>query len=316
MSKWYEPVCGRSVRVAAGTVAAVTNSRSGKAATSVLPAQRKGRDAEADLAERRAMVNGLPQAPLVDGVEVTETKEFGADAIVCSVANPVATIAYLHGGGFRLGTIASWKAFATRLADAAKARVVLIEYPLSPEAPYPNALRVCAETIEAIAAAHTEPLVIAGDSAGGGLAASLTAVMRDSGAADVAGAILISPWADLTVTAGSYTSRQGRDQLFSLDAASTGAELYLQGHDPKDPYASPLFADHAGFPAVQIFVGGEEVLLDDSLTMISSLAAAGVNVEAHIVAGMQHVWMTIFPDLPESQQALDAMATFIARVSA
>lgn len=257
------------------------------------------------------MVNGLPQAPLVDGVEVNETDEFGTPCIVCSPADPIATVAYLHGGGFRLGQAASWKAWGTRLADASGARVVLIEYRLAPEAPYPNALHDCVTAIEAIAATHGEPLIIGGDSAGGGLAASLTAAFRDAGSVNVAGAILISPWVDLTATAGSYESRKERDQLFSLDAATSGAELYLQGHDPTDPYASPLFADLAGFPPVQIFVGTEEVLLDDSLELAKRLDAAGVDVEVRIGAGMQHVWMTLFPDLPQSAQALSAMATFI-----
>ncbi|HQV58706.1 MAG TPA: alpha/beta hydrolase [Ilumatobacteraceae bacterium] len=294
----------------------MTTPGSHTSAISVLPAQRQGRPAEPDLAERRAMVNGLPQAPLVDGIDVSETDRFGVQAIVCTAPTPVATIAYLHGGGFRLGTVSSWTAFATRLADAGNARVVLIEYRLSPEAPYPNALHDCVTAVEAIVAEYSEPLIIAGDSAGGGLAASVTAVLRDAATVDVAGAILISPWADLTVTADSYTSRTGRDQLFSRDAATSGAELYLQGHDPKDPYASPLFADHAGFPPVQIFVGGEEVLLDDSLALVNSIASAGVSVEAHVAAGMQHVWMTLFADLPESQQALAAMAAFIQRVAA
>ena len=293
------------------TVGRVSTSDDRRSATSLLPAQRDGRDADQELADRRAMVNGLPQAPLVEGVDVVETDEFGVAAIVCSPKNPAATVAYLHGGGFRLGQIAAWKAWGTRLADASGARVVLIEYRLAPEAPYPNALHDSVTAIEAVAAKYSEPLFIGGDSAGGGLAASLTALFRDAGSVDVAGAILISPWVDLTATAGTYESRKERDQLFSLDAATSGAELYLQGHDAEDPYASPLFADLAGFPPTQIFVGTEEVLLDDSLELAKKLDAAGVDVEVRIGAGMQHVWMTLFADLPQSAQALAAMAAFI-----
>jgi acetyl esterase/lipase len=87
--------------------------------------------------------------------------------------------------------------------------------------------------------------------------------------------------------------------------------MYLQGHDPKDALASPLFADVTGFPPVLLFAGGHEVLLEDSTVFASRLALAGVSVEAHLVAGMQHVWPTIFPDLDESRVALHRIAEFV-----
>ena len=96
-------------------------------------------------------------------------------------------------------------------------------------------------------------------------------------------------------------------------SAGDAAGLYLQGHDPRDPLVSPLFADAAGWPPAQVFAGGEEVLLDDALGLTAALARAGVSVETHVVAGMQHVWPTLFADLAESAVALDQMGRFVAR---
>ena len=127
------------------------------------------------------------------------------------------------------------------------------------------------------------------------------------------GVTLFSPWLDLTVTADSYDTQRPRPTCSSRRPSTTAAaDLYLQGWDPRDPLASPALADLHGFPPTLLFVGSEEVLLDDALALANALSRAGSTVSLHSVAGMQHVWPTIWPDVPESATALRLLAAFVA----
>ncbi|MDI2125896.1 alpha/beta hydrolase [Yinghuangia seranimata] len=274
-----------------------------------LPDERVGRPAPDDLAERRKAVAQLPQNP--DPAAVVRSRAYGGVAcLVVEAPEPDVTVLYLHGGGYRLGEAAGWTEFAARLASAAHARIVLVDYRLAPEAPFPGALRDAAAAYDAAYEAHG-PLVVAGDSAGGGLAAALALAARDAGRPAPLGLLLLSPWLDQTFASGAFERNAATDGMFGMDAARVGSEFYLQGHDPHDPLVSPLLGDLAGLPRVQLFAGGHEVLLDDATAFAARAAAAGVTVEAHFVAGMQHVWPTVFPELPESRAALAAMTDFL-----
>ncbi len=156
------------------------------------------------------------------------------------------------------------------------------------------------------------PVLLGGDSAGGGLATSLVVAALAADLPLPRGVILFSPWLDLTVSADSYGSRAQSDLLFSASSATAAADLYLQGWDPRDPLASPVLGDLHGFPPTLLFVGSEEVLLDDALALAHALSRAGSTVSLHAVAGMQHVWPTIWPELPESETALHLLAAFVA----
>lgn len=274
-----------------------------------LPGEREGRPAPEDLAERRKAVAAVPQQ-VEPGVTVSHEVFGGVPSVVVAVPEPVRTVFYLHGGGYRLGEAAGWTGFASRLAVAADARIVLVDYRLSPEAPFPGALRDAAAAYDAVHAAFGS-VTVGGDSAGGGLALALALAIRVAERPAPAALILLSPWLDQTFESGAYTRNGATDQLFGREAARTGSDLYLQGHDPRDPLVSPVLADLADLPATLLFAGGAEVLLDDATQFAQKAAAAGVSVEAHLVAGMQHVWPTVFPDLPESVRALATMARFL-----
>ncbi|WP_436774930.1 alpha/beta hydrolase fold domain-containing protein [Yinghuangia sp. YIM S09857] len=274
-----------------------------------LPGEREGRPAPDDLAERRKAISAIPQQ-VEPGASVSQEVFGGVPAVVVTVAEPVRTVFYLHGGGYRLGEAAGWTGFASRLATAAEARVVLVDYRLSPEAPFPGALRDAASAYDAVHQAFG-PVTVGGDSAGGGLAAALALAIRDAGRPAPVALMLLSPWLDQTCESAAYARSGATDQLFGLEAARTGSDLYLQGHDPRDPLASPVLADLEGLPTTLLFAGGAEVLLDDATQFAQKASAAGVTIEAHFVAGMQHVWPTVFPDLPESIRALATMARFL-----
>jgi monoterpene epsilon-lactone hydrolase len=246
---------------------------------------------------------------------VTETLG-GVPCVVCAPAEPVASLVYLHGGGFRLGSASGSAAFGVRMADAASVRVIVVEYALAPEHPFPGGLRDAIAAYETTRSTWAEPVLVGGDSAGGGLATSLVVAALAAGQPLPGGVALFSPWVDLTVSAATYDSRADTDQLFSARQAGDAAELYLQGWDLRHPLASPLLADLRGFPPTLIFVGSDEVLLDDTLALERALAGTGTAVETHVVEGMQHVWPTRAPDLPESQAALRTLDSFVARLVA
>lgn len=217
-------------------------------------------------------------------------------------------IVYFHGGGYRMGSPAAWANFASRLSAATGLRVVVPDYRLAPENPFPAAVADALSAHAAVEKAFGGPIFVGGDSAGGGLAASLAL----AAAQKPDGLILISPWLDLAVSDPAYDDRPA-DQFFPKASAQEAAELYLQGHPASDPLASPLHGDLAGFPPTLLFASADECVVGDALKLQAKLADARVLAESHIVPGMTHVWPVIAPALPESVAALAAIAAFTQR---
>jgi monoterpene epsilon-lactone hydrolase len=280
--------------------------------TWTLPDERAGQDALPALVERRALVGGADdQQVIADGVTAEETAIGRVPCVVCAPASPAATLVYFHGGGYRLGTARGWRTFGSSLAAAASTRVILVDYRLAPEHPFPAALRDALAVFDAVDSGADGPVYAGGDSAGGGLAAALGVACLQRGGAVPAGLVLISPWVDLTQTAGTYESRAETDVMFPKSSADEAAALVLQGHDPRDPLVSPQFADVTGFPATQIFVGGLETLLDDSLEFAARVARAGSAVELVVAPDQQHVYPYLAPDSAAGRAAHAAIARFL-----
>lgn len=276
------------------------------------PPERIGRPAAADLVERRRAMGAL------DGIQIMDQ---GATARARTVANVRCIevtgpdnrgeLVYAHGGGFRLGEAKVWTGLASRLAVATGLRIILPDYRLAPEHPFPNALHDLIAVYKAICADSPSRVFVGGDSAGGGLACGviLEALATDGRRPD--GAILFSPWLDLSVSAQAYSMNAATDRAFSLESALEAAEQYLQGESAEGPYASPLLADLTGFPPVLCFASASEVLADDTLGLIRQLARAGVGVEAHILPQMPHVWPVLMPGSPNTTKAIDAVGGFV-----
>jgi len=211
------------------------------------------------------------------------------------------TILYLYGGGFGLGSPDTRRKTAGHLALAAQARVLVPSYRLAPEHPFPAALDDAVRAYAWLLAQGAEAgrTVIAGDSAGGGLAVSTAIVARDRGLPRCAGVVALSPWTDLTCSGESMTTRSASDFMCTRANLLVMAASYLNGDDPCQPLASPIFADLSGLPPILCLVGGDEVLLDDSLRLVRNAGIAGVDATVFVAAGMQHIfpiWSGVFPE--------------------
>jgi acetyl esterase/lipase len=282
-----------------------------------LPPEREGRAAPADVVQRRQAMAGAvaagtwrtePPAEVVElgGVRALRFRPAGA---------PRGVVLHLHGGGFRLGCPEMTGPFAAALAARCEVEVVCPQYRLAPEHPFPAGLADAQAVLAALQAAGTAPVILSGDSAGGGLAASLAALAR-SADRPLAGLVLLSAWLDLTVTSPAYEANAATDPLFSRTSAQEAAELYLQGASAQDPLASPLLGSVAGFPPAFVSVGEGEVLVDDARRFHAALLAAGVAASLSAVPGMEHTAVARSMELTGAAETFEALAAFIDAVLA
>src|SRR3984885_14251945 len=224
-------------------------------------------------------------------------------------------ILYFHGGGFRLGSVASHRALIRRISEACGCRVLAINYRLAPEYRFPAPLE------DALAAygwmldqgLRPENIAFAGDSAGGNLVLTTMLGLHDRGLPLPAAGVLMSPWTDLAATGETYVSRADADPIHQRPMIAALAKNYLgEGGDPRDPLASPLYADLAGLPPLLIQVGDRETVLADSTMFADKARAAGVAVELQVWDGMIHVFQ-MFAELPEAHRAVASIAEFLKR---
>jgi acetyl esterase/lipase len=275
----------------------------------------------ADIAEQRSRIDeAMAQMPLAEGTVSEPFVRSGVAGIECrpvDVADDAPIVLYFHGGGFRIASALAYRSYGSHLAAVLGARVLLVEYRLAPEHKFPKAVDDCFAVWESLLAEgiDTGRIVIAGDSAGGGLAASVTMHALADGVLP-AGVICCSPWVDLTITADTYDTNAESDKLFSRTSAEEAAPAYLGGADPMNPIASPLFGDWDGAPPLLILVGDAEVLLDDSRKLAEVAKAAGVDVTLSVYPEMPHIWTMSYPAFPEAVEGVTEMAEFVSRVTA
>ncbi|TCF97248.1 alpha/beta hydrolase [Paraburkholderia strydomiana] len=227
------------------------------------------------------------------------------------------TVLYLHGGGYYFCSPRTHRSIVFGLATRANAPVFSLDYRLAPEHRFPAALDDATAAYRHLIAEGTAPesIVIAGDSAGGGLALATLVALRDAGDPLPAGAVLFSPWTDLAATGASIVDNDGADPMFSGPAIAKAAKVYLGDMPATHPYASPVYADLRGLPPLFIMAGSTEVLLDDSRRVAANARAAGVDCELEVWKKMPHVWPIFAPFIPEANWALDRAAAFIGRVT-
>jgi acetyl esterase/lipase len=252
------------------------------------------------------------QVPAAKGVRYEPADVGGIPGWWCrpESASADAAILYLHGGAYIVGTASAFRNFAGQIAARAGAPAFVPDYRLAPENPFPAAIDDAQAAYQGLEAMGIDNIALMGDSAGGGLALALLQIASKSVRSRAVCAVLLSPLTDLAVTGASIHNRAHADPLLTPDMAAEIVPLYLNGHDPRDPRASPLYGDFAGLPPVLVHVGEDEILLDDSRRCAENMEAAGSEVELHIWEGMIHVFPSI-AFLRASRSALDHVGTYL-----
>ena len=261
----------------------------------------------------------MSQLPLAEGTSAEAVDANGVPAILCTRdgGDDDAWLVYFHGGGYRLASAIAYRAFGTHLARACTARVLLVDYSLAPEHPFPAAVNDACAAYQWVLdqSVPASRIVIGGDSAGGGLTAAMLLACRDDKRPLPAGGVCLSPWVDLVNDAASYAGNTDSDKMFSLTSATEASALYAGDTDRRNPLLSPVYGNWGGMPPLLIHVGSVEVLLDDAAALAHRARAAGVRVTHEVFEGMPHVWQTNYPAFPEAVDSVDKVAAFIAEVT-
>ncbi len=229
---------------------------------------------------------------------------------------PAGASLYLHGGWYAWGSAEAYRSFAGHIAARSGAEVFVADYRLAPEHPFPAGLRDAEAAYGGLVARGIRRIAIVGDSAGGGLRLALMSVLvrtpETSGDVRPTAAVVLSPLTDLTLSGESWETRAVADPYFTKAQGLGLAPLYLGGHDPRDPLASPLYGDPTGLPPIRIHVGDDEVLLDDSRRYVERAVAAGVDARVDIWEGLPHVFLSSVGQLAAADRALDEIGAFLA----
>jgi acetyl esterase/lipase len=269
-----------------------------------------------DLAAARAAMAAMTADPqLPDGVEFQKTlaADVPVEWLALPASDPTKTVLYLHGGGYVLGSIDTHKGLGSRIAEAAGTRVLMVEYRLAPETPFPGAVEDATTAYRFLLDQGVAPqqIVIGGDSAGGGLTLATLVSLKEQGQPLPGAAFALSPWVDLEGLGDSMQTRAEADPMVQKEGLVRMGSLYLSGADPKTPLAAPLHADLSGLPPILIQVGTAETLLDDSIRIAERLRAAGVAVELQQYEDLIHVFQAFAPIVPESLEAIAKIGTFV-----
>lgn len=273
------------------------------------------------LEDRRKIMDGnAEQFPVPAGVAIRRADLGGLGAEwaipdgLTDEAGAGNTLLYFHGGGYVVGSTVSHRHIVSRIALAAKARVLSVDYALAPENPFPAAVKDGVKAYRWLLDQGQKPeqIALAGDSAGGGLAAATLLAVREEGLPLPAGAALISPWSDLTCATDSYETRAETDPMITPEGIRELANVYLTGADPRDPLASPNFGNLAGLPPLLIQVGDDEVLLDDSRNLAARAREAGVDVDLEVAPDMFHVWHAFYQMFTPGEEAIERMGSWLA----
>jgi epsilon-lactone hydrolase len=260
---------------------------------------------------------GSRREPTIKDVKLIKVKigELSCEWVLAPGADPDLRLLYLHGGGFVSGSGGYYLAQAAHLSAAAKCAVLLPDYRLAPEHPFPAGLDDCVDAHQWMVAngpAGPRPAratFVAGDSAGGNLTLATLLALRDRKMTMPAGGIPISPCTDFTLASDSL--KTVHDPIISAKTMPVFRDHYLGKTDPRNPLASPVFGDYRGLPPLLIQVGEHEMLRDDSIRVAKKARADGISVKLEVWPGMFHVFQSHEPLLPEGREAIDHVAEFM-----
>jgi acetyl esterase/lipase len=253
----------------------------------------------------------MPFAPKGVDVELVETRAVGEWQRPAGGASRA--ILFLHGGGYVFGSPLLYRSMTFRLALDAPANIFSLRYRLAPESRCPAPIEDALLAYEMMLGEGWKPseILFAGDSAGGGLALATMQEIAAKGGVEPAGAVLYSPWTDLTATAPSLRRNAQSDCMFRLEGIGAAGRRYAGALDLKDPRVSPLFGEFQGLPPLLVFASESEMLFDDSARLVERARAAGVDVRFEPRDGLAHVWPLFSSVMPEAREALALTAQFV-----
>lgn len=236
-----------------------------------------------------------------------------AEWIVPPGADAERVLLYFHGGGYVMGSINTHRAMVARMARAARTRALAIDYRLAPEHPFPAAVEDATAAYRWLLAQGSKPskIAFAGDSAGGGLTLATLLALRDAQTPLPACAVPISPWTDAEGTGASIQTKAAQDPMVREADLRRYGKLYGGNTDLKHPLISPLYGDYRGIPPLLIQVGEAEIILDDSTRVAERAKQAGVQVDLEVWEEMVHVWHIFAKLLPEAQQAIEKLGSYV-----
>ena len=223
-------------------------------------------------------------------------------------------ILYCHGGGYSTGSSLYARTLTSKLAMSTSMDVLSFDYRLAPEHPYPAATQDAMSVWNylMLLGYGARDIILAGDSAGGNLALSLTLKLKEEKRLLPRGLVLMSPWTDLTSSGKSHESKAQIDPVLDAAYLEDMIRNYASGQDLKNQLISPLFGDYEGFPHTYIQVGGNEILLDDSVMLYKKMLKANVSVKLDIFKGMWHVFQ--MSPFKTAYEAMDKNAEFIYEI--
>ena len=272
---------------------------------------------DSDVDEQRRLLRELVSAqPLPAEVTVTAATLGGVPTAEVTVdgVEPRHVVLYFHGGVYVLGDAFQAAGLAAQVGRRTSAKAISVDYRLAPEHPYPAAIDDALAAYQALLEGGTAPsdIAFAGESAGGGLAVATMVNAREHGLPLPAAALLMSPYADLTLAGTTMETKRAADPLLSPEALRARVADYTAGQDAALGLISPIFADLSGLPPLIIQAGTHEVLLDDAIRLARQAAYADVEVTLDIVPGVPHVFQAYYAILDEAAAALDRAGVLLS----
>jgi epsilon-lactone hydrolase len=257
--------------------------------------------------------------PTIPGVRCipAQIDKISGEWVLAEGADADLRLLYLHGGGYVSGSGAFYLPLAAHLSVAVHCAVLLPDYRLAPEHPFPAGLEDCIQAYHWLVdtgpdgPAAAKAIFIAGDSAGGGLVLATLLALRDRRLPLPAAGVVLSPFTDLTLSGESIRTEGELDPIMHPDCLPEFVTRYAAANEVRNPLVSPVFGDYTGLPPLLIQVGEHEIIRDDSQKVAAQAQAAGVDVTLEIWPGMFHVFASHEPLLPEAQEAINHIAAFL-----
>ena len=264
-----------------------------------------------DGARRMKLPDGIEVSPVtIEGVTGIQNRQ--AEWLIPCRATKDKVILYMMGGGYVSGSCTDHRAMVAKITKGSGVTTLLFDHRLAPEDPFPAALEDAVTAYrwlldQGVCPSH---IMLAGDSAGGGLCLATLLALRDQGIPLPAAAVALSPWTDLTLTGESYRTKL-KASIDPPGMSVVCSKYYVGENDPRLPWISPLYGDLRGLPPIFICVGTNETMLDDSTRFAEKAKATGVDVTLRVWEGMVHCFPLMAPLFPEATQALDEICAFI-----